>query len=882
MDKIKEVVDGESYQALVGKSNGNALSSCELIEIYETVVRCPVRGCSAVVPGEPSSFRSHISTAHGIKTSVRNSAPIACGICNITFAYYKNFWSHIKQKHIDSIEGIEPSSSVSVECPISDPSMDMEVEYDESHESAGSITNPHFYDEPICLNELKAQMADTVTSLRANLSLPESRIESFLETSIKLLNNYQCYVLAELRRFLQQMSIPEDNRNVVDFINSLELSDPFSDVKTLPDNISYLSFKANGAVPFPQEIVLGHRTVTQIVPRSCNSVAKKSVRKVVKDVLHYIPIHEMLELIMRDEAARCSVLSEIPRSDGVLCGFKDGLIFKSDEYFQKYPFALRIILHLDEVEYINPLASRKGKKKLTNVSFKLQNFDPIVNSSLSRVYLSLAVQSNVLKKYGYKRVFSKMLEDLRSLESDAGIRIRLKDNSLYTLHAVVVNVAGDTAALHELIEIMGPQSKLFCRVCYISRDYFRNGSFGNVFPHRTSESIQSDLFAVREHRKMPKECGVISDCCLHVLRFFHYGKIRSMDPMHDLCEGVNMMVIKMIFYDVVVVQKLISCEEINEMIDDFEYGSTERENKPSANFTLIGLKSKGHAISQSASQCWLLLRALPFIFGHIISHNNNYTRIISVLLKIKYFSFSMTLTQLQVNELEEDIHTFYILFKVCFPTVNPTNKIHHLCHYADIFRMNGTMTNCFIIEGKFKESKGQSKTCNNFKNLTYSITKRANLKQINSIISHSYCLNVHVAKTTASVSKQYLKYSKLIEDLPETILIVNHLTINGTMFQKGTVVKYEINHSKHFGVFECSIKLPDRFICIIQKLQILDFDVNANSLKVLQLDEMVRIDSSALFTKKTYNFWKYYPYNGSSYISFKYVDDYTGLTSLNT
>lgn len=87
-----------------------------------------------------------------------------------------------------------------------------------------------------------------------------------------------------------------------------------------------------------------------------------------------------------------------PTEEGYLRGFKDGTRFQEHPFLSRHPTAVRISLHLDDVDHNNPLNSRKGVKKMTVFSFKIENFDSIVNSDLSRIYLKLIVPSNDLKK----------------------------------------------------------------------------------------------------------------------------------------------------------------------------------------------------------------------------------------------------------------------------------------------------------------------------------------------------------------------------------------------------------------------------------------------------------------------------------------------------
>lgn len=179
-----------------------------------------------------------------------------------------------------------------------------------------------------------------------------------------------------------------------------------------------------------------------------------------------------------------------------------------------------------------------------------------------------------------------------------------------------------------------------------------------------------------------------------------------------------MMVMKLILRNLVIERRLITCAKLNEIIETFKYGREESENKPSANFSLTTLKSSKKSISQSASQCWLLLRAFPFMFGHLSQYKQDFDRIIGALLQINFFCFSSKISYSQIDELESAVRSFHELYTICFPDINAINKVHHLAHYPEILRSNGPITSCFIFEAKFKESKGQAKTCHNFKNIT--------------------------------------------------------------------------------------------------------------------------------------------------------------------
>lgn len=105
---------------------------------------------------------------------------------------------------------------------------------------------------------------------------------------------------------------------------------------------------------------------------------------------------------------------------------------------------------------------------------------------------------------------------------------------------------GDTLAIHDIFRLMGPQAKMFCRICYIPRDALHQGCPQDSFPWRTPETVRSDVEAIQSKRLLPSDLGIVADCALHQLRYFSISTNNTLDPMHDILEGVVPKVLKMI------------------------------------------------------------------------------------------------------------------------------------------------------------------------------------------------------------------------------------------------------------------------------------------------------------------------------------------------
>lgn len=480
-------------------------------------------------------------------------------------------------------------------------------------------------------------------------------------------------------------------------------------------------------------------------------------------------------------------------------------------------------------------------------------------------------------RYGFKKILRPLIDDLKRLERDDGVQMMLNDGSCFTLRAVLCHVLGDSLAMHDIFELTGTGSTLFCRACYANRNMMKTGMIGDHFRHRSRESSQQDLDAMKQGIKLPKDCGIIRECSLHELKYFHLAVNNTFDPMHDLLEGIVKLVIQLILNVLVNDRNVLTEDNLNQIITDFKYGITESRDKPSANFKAAKLK-QANSINQSAAQTWLLLRAFPFMFNQFLQFNPLLIDIVSCVLKITYYTFSNKLTNDHVDDLDSQITRFYDLFLTCFPEKSPTNKLHHISHYPETIHTEGPVAlfSCMLFENKFRESKQISKTCGNFNNFTYSLTKRLNLRQIRSILNYDYSLGRLEIISSKVVRKELLKVeapTALLDGLPESIENVNHCKIDNTSFRPGVICRYVLNEALVYGTVKFIVAVGHDVFFFIQSVECVEFSETLNAYKIKDTGIMERIVHTRLLTRKTYSVWTNSgdPSEGL-YISLKYND----------
>lgn len=376
-------------------------------------------------------MKSHFKNEHKISTSQKANMPFKCSECRSLYWYFPDF-----KKHVVAYHSREPYENTKVTMPVNLHN-EKEVFVMDGVETGPTISNPYFFEDSVSICKMHSLVVDLIIELRCDLALPETKLQVFIKSLSSLLSWSQRYSMSVIKTFITTKQLSLDDVDILKLLNNLFIPDITANILTHQDNIAFIGSRAKCLIPEPVEIVLGKRKITHRVllhPSRGKKFQSRIKRnqfsqkvKVKKDVFHYISLIDTLRLIMSNPEAREMIETEAPRKDETIRTFKDGRQFSLNTFLNKYPCALRLSLHIDEGEYANPLGSRKGNNKLTNICIKLQNIDARLNSSLERVYVVLMVKSSVLKKYGYKKVLQPLIDDILKLESEEGIQIKIDE-----------------------------------------------------------------------------------------------------------------------------------------------------------------------------------------------------------------------------------------------------------------------------------------------------------------------------------------------------------------------------------------------------------------------------------------------------------------------
>lgn len=122
-------------------------------------------------------------------------------------------------------------------------------------------------------------------------------------------------------------SVVDDN--VINNINSIfDVENPFRQIKTIEERIAMLKKNSNYIVPM--EIELGKRPDTAF-----DRKVGGYVPVLVAETFQYVPIIEVLELVLSSNEIRNCIHSEESSADGILGRSIDGECFKNHPFFSQ-------------------------------------------------------------------------------------------------------------------------------------------------------------------------------------------------------------------------------------------------------------------------------------------------------------------------------------------------------------------------------------------------------------------------------------------------------------------------------------------------------------------------------------------------------------------
>ena len=205
----------------------------------------------------------------------------------------------------------------------------------------------------------------------------------------------------------------------------------------------------------------------------------------------------------------------------------------------------------------------------------MKNLPPWLNSQINQVNVVALCNTLDFCRCGYKPVLDKISEDLKKLERP--FNVLTKGGSTISVLGAHFYFVADNGEYHYALAFVKNFAKGFCcERCFVSAENFSNYLIESSCPIRKVSSFERHLQRAQSTQRPSK--GVKGKCYLEISYFSSYRNWTT-DIQHDLFEGVVQYTVKLVLHQLVVVQKIFSCDMLNYRLNSFAY-AREKDGKP--------------------------------------------------------------------------------------------------------------------------------------------------------------------------------------------------------------------------------------------------------------------------------------------------------------
>lgn len=475
----------------------------------------------------------------------------------------------------------------------------------------------------------------------------------------------------------------------------------------------------------PKCVFLGNRYDQRLDP------ATGFMRQIIKrDTFQYVPILQLIQLLFSDASIFRETVQSHISVDGLMYDFCDGSVFKGSPLFAEDKSALQLCLYFDECEVVNPLGSRRGLHKIGFIYMSLRNLRPVFNSRLNNIHIIAAFNSLDRSKYGFDKILALLVKDLQQLEH--GVELTLRNGKLLHVRGTVVQIAGDNLGLNQLCGFVESFSAMhYCRICMADKDVCSSACTDDGLEWRTEEQYSQQLKCVQDGTLTTKDTGIKRSCLLNTLQYFHTAENVTVDVMHDILEGVVPCELKLILFSLIYCRKYFALELLNARLASFDYGYSDRRNKPAALSDSELRDVQKNVLNQKAAQMMCLVQILPFLIGDKVPANDDMWKLYLLLRDIIDTVFADTCSVADGIYLKCKIEDHHTLFMTLFPDRHLLPKHHNMVHYPQVMMRVGPLSRCSSMrfEAKHNESKRLCTVVCCFKDICKTVVDRHQLNQ---------------------------------------------------------------------------------------------------------------------------------------------------------
>lgn len=558
-----------------------------------------------------------------------------------------------------------------------------------------------------------------------------------------------------------------------------------------------------------------------------------NLKTFVQCTFEYVSIQKTIQSLFTQREFRAlyfSYNSVKQYTEGVYENFESALLAKGNSLLTSEPYTIQLQLYTDDIEVNQALQPTAGLHKVKAIYFKIINLPAEYASRLDNIYIVAICNSNDVKILGINHILELISNEIKTLETDGtdlgeGLRLR----------CVLTSFTFDNLGANECFGLqMNFSQGNFCRICEVSKKDSEFLSEDNLLIWRKKEEYENFIVEGVENLVPKNSKGYTQYCKLNNCIHFHTVINHTVDPMHDLLEGIGIILLNKVF-TYCISNKLITEDVLLGRITSFNYGWLNKKNQPST------IKLSKPKLGLTASKAYCLLIFLPFILGDLKNRLANIWICVTSLLQIMQIVFSRKICESDVNCLRLLI-TQHLNSMMQVFNIKLTPKQHFLIHYPEIIRLMGPVAHMSTMryESKHTQLKSIASKTKNFKNINYTLVHACQKVMAAKGFTYSdktdtslkKSLSAHLKAKFTSKERNYIEVIKPLYEnkFPNitNIKIIAFFTFNGIYYRTGLVL---LKSNKYHKIVEI-VTDNKQYWFLVKPFKCIKYDSFYNSLVI--------------------------------------------------
>lgn len=162
---------------------------------------------------------------------------------------------------------------------------------------------------------------------------------------------------------------------------------------------------------------------------------------------YYVPIIDTIKSLLTKNDNYKSILTPHRKNDRYMSDYTDGKRFGSNIFLQEQN-VLHIMLYQDGFGTVNPLGDAKTRHKIVGVYFSIGNMHRSLRATTDNEFLAMLCLEKDFNEFGTHRIFSQLVDDIKTLETD-GMLINVENENIL-VRGTIFAILGDNLGTHQI------------------------------------------------------------------------------------------------------------------------------------------------------------------------------------------------------------------------------------------------------------------------------------------------------------------------------------------------------------------------------------------------------------------------------------------------